>query len=120
MRTLPHHTIDHRCCGKGALLLAAVLSATVVPLQAVAAPVTHTVTIEAMQFSPQITTVQVGDTVEWINKDPFPHNATSTVRQFKSNVMPPNARWTFVARHKGTFTYFCTLHPMMKASVIVK
>lgn len=120
MRTLPHHTIDHRCCGKGALLLSAVLSGAIVPPQAMAAPATHTVTIEAMQFSPQITEVQVGDTVEWINKDPFPHNATSTVRQFKSNVMAPNAHWKFVVRHKGTFTYTCTLHPMMKASVIVK
>lgn len=120
MPALPHHTLYHRCCGKGALLLAAIFSGAFVPLQAGAAPATHTVTIEAMQFSPPVMEIRVGDTVEWINKDLFPHNATSTARQFQSRAMAPNGHWKFVARHKGTFAYICTLHPMMKASIIVK
>ncbi len=119
MRTLPDRLASISCPGKGALLLAAVLGCTIAPF-ALAAPATHTVVIEAMQFSPQVLEVRAGDTVEWINKDAFPHDAKSTGKGFKSAVMAPNARWKFVARRKGSFAYACTLHPMMKASLIVK
>lgn len=119
MRTLPDRTVKLRYCGKGALLLATVFGCAIAP-SAMAAPTTHTVVIEAMQFSPQVLEVRAGDTVEWINKDPFPHDAKSTGKGFKSKVMAPNARWKFVARDKGSFSYMCMLHPMMKASIIVK
>ena len=40
-------------------------------------PVTHTVTIEAVAFSPPEITVKAGDSIVWVNKDPFPHTVTS-------------------------------------------
>ena len=119
MRTPPACSI-YRWHGKGAFLLAAVLSLTLAPLDALAAPITHTVVIKAMQFSPQVLTVRAGDTVEWINQDLFAHDATSVGKGFQSTVMAPHMRWKFTARQKGTFSYRCTLHPMMKALVIVK
>ena len=119
MPTLPLPDVLARCSSKGALLLA-LLPLMFAPSQALAAPVTHSVTIEAMQFSPQVLEIKAGDTVEWINKDPFPHDAVSTTAQFKSRTIPAGGRWKFVARSKGSFTYACTLHPMMQASIIVK
>lgn len=120
MRTLSHCIANFRCRGKGALFLAAALSCAMTTRHVVAAPTTHTVVIEAMQFSPQVLEIRSGDTVEWINKDGFPHDAASTGKAFRSTVMVPNARWKFVARRKGRLEYTCTLHPMMKATLIVK
>jgi plastocyanin len=85
-----------------------------------AAPKTHTVVIEAMQFSPQVLEVKVGDTVVWVNKDAFPHNAVATVPGFQSKEIASDGSWKFKAVKKGTFPYLCTLHPMMKASLVVK
>ena len=45
---------------------------------------THTVTIEGTSFQPGQLTVAAGDTVVWINKDPFPHTATSKAGAFDS------------------------------------
>lgn len=81
---------------------------------------THTVTIEALQFSPASLEVNAGDTVVWKNKDAFPHNATADNKAFRSVDMQSGRAWTFKARKKGVFPYVCTLHPTMKATLIVK
>ncbi|MDB5880959.1 MAG: hypothetical protein JWP43_837 [Ramlibacter sp.] len=89
---------------------------------AAAAPAakTRTVTIEALQFSPASLEVNAGDTVVWKNKDAFPHNATADNKAFRSVDMQSGRSWTFKARKKGVFPYVCTLHPTMKATLIVK
>ena len=46
---------------------------------------THTVVIEGTSFQPPRLAVALGDTVVWINKDPFPHTATSTTGAFVVN-----------------------------------
>jgi plastocyanin len=40
-------------------------------------PKTHTVVIEGTTFAPASLTIASGDSVVWLNKDPFPHTATS-------------------------------------------
>ena len=40
-------------------------------------PATHTVTMEAVSFKPESLTVKAGDSIVWVNKDPFPHTATA-------------------------------------------
>lgn len=87
---------------------------------AMGAPKAHTVVIEAMQFSPQIMEVNVGDTVVWKNKDFFPHTASAEGRSFDSGEIAQNRSWTFKARKKGDFSYVCRLHPTMKGSLRVK
>jgi plastocyanin len=81
---------------------------------------THTIVIEAMKFSPEVLEVAAGDAVVWQNKDPFPHNATATGGAFKSPNIAANRSWKFKARKKGEFPYVCSLHPTMKAKLIVK
>lgn len=132
MRALPsalasYYDVIIRRQGKGSLrvferslILAAALSCVLAPAYGVIKPVTHTVLIEGMQFSPKVLQVNRGDTVVWINRDLFAHDASSTGKGFKSTLMAPNARWKFVARHTGIFSYTCTLHPMMTASLVVK
>jgi plastocyanin len=80
----------------------------------------QTVTIEGMAFSPNRLEVASGDTVVWKNKDVVPHNATATDGTFKSPTIAPNRSWKFNVHKAGEFSYMCTLHPIMKATLTVK
>ena len=81
---------------------------------------THTVEIEALKFSPATLEVMTGDTVIWNNKDAFPHNATAENKGFRSADIQSGQSWKFKAGNKGVFPYVCTLHPGMRAVLIVK
>jgi plastocyanin len=85
------------------------------------APSTHTVTIEAVSYAPQSLTVNVGDTVVWLNKDPFPHTATSSAGNFDSReIAGDGASWAFTTTRAGDFPYTCTLHPTMTGVLHIK
>ncbi len=75
-------------------------------------PQTHTITIDAAQFSPAAIEVKAGDTIVWVNKDILAHTATSPAGGFDSKVIQPGASWKYVARKKGAFPYTCSFHPM--------
>lgn len=98
---------------------AALLALSLVALATASAARTHTVTIENMQFSPSELTVQRGDTIVWVNKDLFPHTATSD-KTFDSGSIAANASWSYVAARSGEYAYGCTFHPTMKGKIIVK
>jgi plastocyanin len=87
---------------------------------ALAAPKTHTVTIEGTQFVPEKLTVRRGDRVVWINKDPFPHTATGRIRGFDSHSIAPGSSWRYVAGKPGTLPYVCTFHPTMKGTLVIE
>ncbi len=80
----------------------------------------HTITIEAMQFSPKTLEVNIGDTVIWKNNDLVNHTATADNKAFSSGDIPINRSWKFVAQKKGTLPYSCMLHPTMKGILVVK
>jgi plastocyanin len=79
----------------------------------------HTVVIDGVLFTPAALTVKFGDTITWVNKDPFPHTATAQDRSFDSREIAANKRWKYTARKAGSFPYVCTLHPTMKGTLIV-
>jgi plastocyanin len=81
-------------------------------------PATHTVTMEAVGFKPESLTVKAGDAILWVNKDPFPHTATSA--GFDSREMAPDGTWTFRATTPGEIPYVCAYHPTMKGTIVVK
>lgn len=84
-------------------------------------PQTHTVAIRELKFQPAVLTVKVGDTVEWKNDDIVPHTATSTKpKKFDSGILPVGGFWKYVVTKRGTYFYNCTLHPNMKAELIVR
>jgi predicted outer membrane protein len=60
-----------------------------------------------------------GDAVTWVNKDPYPHTVTAP-GAFDSRDIAPNRGWTYTARKAGRYDYVCTLHPTMKATLIVE
>jgi plastocyanin len=120
MRTFSMRSKRWRHDGRVLLIMAATLLNPGAAMPALAAPKIHTIVIEAMQFTPKVLEVKAGDTVVWVNKDAFPHNATATNQAFKSKDIASNGAWKFKPARKGTFPYICTLHPTMTASLIVK
>ena len=79
----------------------------------------HTVTIEATSYKPETMTVKKGESVTWVNKDPFPHTVTAA-GNFDSKSIAANGRWTYRTTKAGEFPYICTLHPNMKGMIKVE
>jgi plastocyanin len=79
-----------------------------------------TVVMDGTQFQPGDVTVAAGDTIVWVNKDPFPHNVTSKDGGFRSKDLDPDQSFRFRATKPGTYRYVCTLHPTMAAVIHVK
>ena len=86
-----------------------------------AAVATNTVAIKNFAFDPAVITVKAGTTVTWTNSDQDPHTVTSDGKAGPLNSKPLNQgdtyQYTFTV--PGTFSYLCTIHPFMTATVTV-
>ena len=83
-------------------------------------PARHAVAVEAVAFQPAALTVNVGDSIVWTNKDPFPHTVTANGGAFDSKQLAAAKTWTYRAQKKGDYPYVCTLHPTMSGTIHVK
>jgi plastocyanin len=90
------------------------------PAAAADAPKALTVAIDGTAFPPATLSVKVGDSVTWVNKDPFPHTVTSAAGGFDSHEIAPGKSWKYTATKKGEFAYICIFHPTMKAMLKVE
>jgi plastocyanin len=77
------------------------------------------VKIDNFTFAPQKLTVKAGTTVTWINEDDIPHTVVST-GHFRSKPLDTGDKFTFTFTTAGSFSYFCSLHPHMQASITVE
>ncbi|HZS18080.1 MAG TPA: cupredoxin family copper-binding protein [Candidatus Udaeobacter sp.] len=82
------------------------------------APLVVHVAMKNMKFSPATIEIKKGDTVEWKNDDITPHTATSAA--FDSGSIASDAGWRHTFTQAGSFPYYCTFHPEMKGTVVVK
>ncbi len=101
-----------------ALLIAGLLSVHLAT--AVSADVS--VNIMNFKFDPTPLTIPVGTTVVWTNQDTAPHSATSdpgSAFTFDTGLLQKGQSGKITFTTAGTFTYFCTVHPNMHASVVV-
>ena len=79
------------------------------------------VNIAGFAFSPSTVTINVGDSVQWENKDSASHTVTSdSGSELDSPTLSKNGVYSHTFTKAGTFAYHCTLHPGMKGTVIVK
>ena len=81
--------------------------------------------IEDICYIPPNIVVEKGKSVTWINEDSSFHSVTSGFYPepsglFDSGHLDPYQFYTLSFDEYGTYDYFCTLHPWMKAQVIVK
>ncbi len=73
-------------------------------------------------FSPATVTIAKGTKVVWTNTSDAPHTVTSdTADAFTASpTLTQNQTYSFVFNTAGTYAYHCTVHPSMKATIIVK
>jgi plastocyanin len=79
------------------------------------------VAMKVLEFTPGAVGAKVGQTVIWSNDDSSPHNVTyvSGPRFKSSGRLEPGARFSLKLTSAGTIHYVCTLHPWMKATLVV-
>lgn len=95
------------------------LSAAADMARAVAAP-TAAVAIGNFTFRSPVITVKPGTTVTWTNGDDIPHTVVSKDGVFKSKVLDTGDTFSFTFATTGQFGYFCSLHPHMTGTIVVR
>ena len=80
------------------------------------------VNIDNFTFAPGELTVAPGTEVTWTNRDDIPHTVTDAAEQkaFKSAPLDTGNTFSYVFAKTGTYHYFCSLHPRMQGTVVVK
>jgi 3',5'-cyclic AMP phosphodiesterase CpdA len=77
--------------------------------------------IDNFAFTPPVLTVKPGTKVTWINGDDVPHLIVSVQRAWRqSPVLDTDQRFSATLNAPGTYSYFCSLHPMMQGKIIVQ
>ena len=82
-------------------------------------PGANEVFIQGMAFNPATISVAAGTTITWTNKDAIAHTVTSSTNLFNSGSLSTGKTFTFTFASAGTFSYYCSIHPSMVASVTV-
>lgn len=88
--------------------------------RAAPAPAAAAVQIGNFTFKSPLLTVKPGTVVTWTNGDDIPHTVVSKDGLFKSKVLDTGDRFTFTFAKTGQFGYFCSLHPHMTGTIVVK
>jgi plastocyanin len=83
-------------------------------------PTITEVEISGFAFVPATITIPVGTTVTWFNKDSVAHTVSSRADVFDSGNLSGGATFSYTFDQKGSFEYYCKLHPSMRGKVIVE
>jgi plastocyanin len=107
----------------GALACVVVALCSLVGLGAApAAAATHTITIKQYAYTPAGMTLSQGDTVTWTNQDTVEHDVSVThgPASFHSPMLAKGQSWSHTFTTAGTYSYVCSVHPDMVASLTVR
>ena len=82
----------------------------------------HQVVIKQYMYMPMALTIEQGDTVTWTNQDSVGHDVTITAGpvSFHSPMLATGKSWSHTFTTAGSYSYICSVHPDMKATVTVK
>jgi plastocyanin len=78
------------------------------------------VRIDNFTFIPDRLTVRAGETVTWINEDDIPHAVAASNKTFRSRALDTDDKYSFTFTTPGVYEYFCSMHPHMKATIVVE
>jgi plastocyanin len=99
--------------------LAAVVAMATAPAPVSSPAPDATVHISDFKFAPTPVTIKAGQTVLFINDDSDAHTVTSDDKSFDSGGLDTHDKWLHTFTKPGKYSYFCALHPYMKAVVVV-
>jgi plastocyanin len=102
------------------LALASVLVLHPARAKGEAAAVALQVQVDNFTFGPATLTVPVNSTVTWVNKDDLPHVIASNDGVFKSKALDTDDKYSYTFTKAGTYAYFCSIHPKMVGTIVVK
>jgi plastocyanin len=79
-----------------------------------------TVAIQNFAYVPPNLSVASGTSVTWTNQDDVSHTVSAEDgTTFDSGALAKGGTFQFTAGAPGTYTYFCRIHPFMKATLTV-
>lgn len=79
----------------------------------------HKVRIKQMKFVPDSITVNIGDSITFINKDVVSHDVTEEKsKKWTSKTLKRGETWSMIASED--VNYFCSLHVIMKGKIRIK
>jgi len=109
------------CAGLlGVVASAAMIHGGSIARAAVEKNAASSISIDNFSFTPKEITVAVGTTITWVNHDDVPHTVVSTDKKFRSRALDTDDQFSFTFTDAGTYSYFCSVHPIMIGKVIVK
>ena len=82
-------------------------------------PALTAVQIDGFRFAPVTLDIAAGTQVIWTNKQDVPHDVTADDRQYVSNTLTIDQTYSRTFTTPGSYTYHCSIHPFMKATVVV-
>ena len=74
--------------------------------------------IKDFSFAPL--TINAGTTVTWVNADDEPHTVVSDTGLFRSGGLDTNDSFSYTFDRPGTYRIYCTIHPRMVATIVVR
>jgi plastocyanin len=77
------------------------------------------IAMQGIAFKPRAATVKVGQNVTWTNHDSVDHNVVANDGAFKSGNFGHNGTFSWTPNKPGRYSYRCTLHPGMTATLTV-
>src|SRR5215218_3484754 len=95
------------------------MAALLISAPALSAQDDTTVSIQDFSFDPGQITVAPGTTVTWTNEGPSPHTTTADDGSWDSGTLQQGEDFSFTFDEPGTYTYHCSIHPDMTASIKV-
>ena len=81
---------------------------------------TATVSISQMRFNAPTVTIKAGGSVTWTNNEGAPHTVTADDGSFGSSRLGAGDTFSHTFNEPGRYTYYCQVHPMMRATVVVE
>ncbi|HWE61267.1 MAG TPA: cupredoxin domain-containing protein [Chloroflexota bacterium] len=78
------------------------------------------ITISNYAFHPARLEVSPGTRIVWTNTDSDPHTVDSTKNVWSSEALDTDTTFARQFKKTGTFPYYCSIHPFMRATIIVK
>ena len=101
------------------MLTVITLSVTVLSFAPSVRAVTYEVEIEDFAFVPGGLHINIGDAIEWRNRDDIMHSSTSDNGVWDSGLLAIDETFTFVFTTEGVFPYHCSPHPWMMDTIVV-